>query len=276
MSRTMIQAAVTMNQLQNKLDLIGNNMANSQTTGYKSRQADFASLLFQQINNSIDPADEEGRLTPDGVRIGSGARLGSININSALGAIKATDRALDTALLNENHLFQIQVVENGIAETQYTRDGAFYLSPVNNNQSVMLTTKDGQPVLGENGPIIFAAGFDSVDIQPNGQIAVRRGNQTETVGTIAIVEAVMPRLLVANGKNAFRLPDLDVLNYNMEDIIQDVDQNNAILKSGALEQSNVDMAKEMTDMILTQRSYQFNARTISMSDQMMGLINQLR
>ncbi len=54
------------------------------------------------------------------------------------------------------------------------------------------------------------------------------------------------------------------------------DPNTSILKSGALEQSNVDISKEMTDLMMTQRSYQFNSRTISMSDQMAGLVNQLR
>ncbi|WP_099159428.1 flagellar hook-basal body protein [Virgibacillus ndiopensis] len=276
MSRTMIQAAVTMNQLQNKLDLIGNNMANSQTTGYKNRQADFASLLFQQIDNMTDPANAEGRLTPDGVRIGSGAKLGSVNIDLTPGAIKETNRALDAALLEKNHLFQIQVTENGVTETRYTRDGSFYLSPINNNQSVMLTTKDGNPILGENGPITFAEGFDEINIQPNGQIVVRRGGQSEAVGQLDIVEAVRPRLLEATGQNAFRLPNLDELNFNFNEIIQATNPNSDKLKSGALESSNVDISKQMTDLITTQRSYQFNARTISMSDQMMGLVNQLR
>src|SRR5690625_3361915 len=123
----MIQAAVTMNQLQNKLDVISNNLANSKTTGYKSRQANFASLLFQQMDNMTDPANAEGRLTPDGIRIGAGAKLGSVSSNLSTGAISETDRVLDTALLADNHLFQIQVTENGATETQYTRDGAFYL-----------------------------------------------------------------------------------------------------------------------------------------------------
>ncbi|MFB4167148.1 flagellar hook-basal body protein [Virgibacillus sp. JSM 102003] len=276
MSRTMIQAAVTMNQLQNKLDLIGNNMANSQTTGYKTRQADFSSLLFQQINNMTDPANAEGRLTPDGVRVGSGAKLGSVNIDLAPGSITETDRALDTALLGKNHLYQIQVTENGNTETQYTRDGSFYLSPVNNNQSVMLTTKDGNPVMGENGPIVIEEGFEAINIQPDGQITVKRGNQTENSGNLAIAEAVRPRLLEAAGDNAFRLPNLDELGFNFNEIIQAAAPNTDVLKSGALEHSNVDISKQMTDMISTQRSYQFNSRTISMSDQMMGLVNQLR
>lgn len=274
--RTMIQAAVTMNQLQNKLDLIGNNLANSQTPGYKSRSADFSSLLFQQINNMKDPANAEGRLTPDGVRIGSGARIGSTNINSAVGSIKETGRGLDVALLEKNHLFQVQVTDNGVTETRYTRAGAFYLSPVNNNQDVMLTTSDGNPVLGENGPIVVPAGFDSISISDNGQISVTRGNDTIEAGRLSIVEAVRPRLLEATGENLLRLPDLQELGYNQNEIIQATNPNDTLVKSGALEQSNVDISKEMTDLIITQRSYQFNARTISMSDQMMGLVNQLR
>ncbi|MFD2044453.1 flagellar hook-basal body protein [Ornithinibacillus salinisoli] len=272
MSRMMIQAAVTMNQLQNKLDLIGHNLANSETTGYKNRNADFSSLLFQQINNMNNPANAEGRLTPDGVRVGSGAKLGSVNIDLSLGAIKETGRALDVALQESNHLFQIQVTENGVTETQYSRDGSFYLSPMENNQ-VMLTTKDGHPVLGANGPIVFADGFDDITIGDNGLINVSRGGQSELVGELSTVEAVRPRLLEAAGDNNFRLPNLDELGYAFDEIIQNV---NPSMKSGALENSNVDISKQMTDMILTQRSYQFNARTISTSDQMMGLINQLR
>lgn len=276
MSRTMIQAAVTMNQLQNKLDVIGNNLANSQTTGYKNRQANFSSLMFQQMNNLTDPRNAEGRLTPDGIRIGTGAKLGAINSNMQLGALRTTDRALDTALLDPSHLYQVQVIENGVTETRYTRDGAFYLSPVNNNQQVMLTNSDGNPVLGINGPIVIDEGFDDITLLPNGEIRVTRGTTTEIAGRIAVVEAVRPHLLEATGENLFRLPNVAELGFNIAEIIQPVGQNEQILKSGALEASNVDMSQEMSELIMTQRAYQFNARTISMSDQMLGLINQLR
>ncbi|RKQ34353.1 flagellar hook-basal body protein [Oceanobacillus halophilus] len=276
MSRTMIQAAVTMNQLQNKLDLISNNMANSQTTGYKTREAEFSSLLFQQMNNLKNPENDEVRMTPDGIRIGSGARLGSENMNLTQGAIKNTGRALDTALLEENYLYQIQVTENDVTETRYTRDGAFYLSPMEDNETVMLTTSDGHPVLGADGPIVIADGFEAISIGENGQVQVKRGNQTETAGTIEVVQAVRPNLLEATGGNMFRLPDLAELGLDFEEIIQNPEQNRALVQSQALEQSNVDVAKQMSDLILTQRSYQFNSRTISMSDQMMGLVNQLR
>lgn len=276
MSRSMIQAAVTMGQLQQKLDTIGHNLANSQTTGYKSRQAEFSSLLFQQIENLNHPANGTGRLTPDGIRIGSGARLGAINSNMNAGNIVTTDRMLDTALLRENYFYQIQVTENNVTEIRYTRDGAFYLSPVNDNGDLMLVTKDGHPVLGANGPIVIEPGFDSIQIQDNGQIIVSRNGQTETAGSLSVVEITRPRILEAAGNNMFRLPDLAALGYAFGEIVQAPANIDGMLKSGALEQSNVDIAEQMSELILTQRSYQFNARTISTSDQMMGLINQLR
>jgi flagellar basal-body rod protein FlgG len=272
----MIQAAVTMNQLQKKLDIVGNNLANSQTTGYKSRGAEFSSLLYQQIDNLSQAENEEQRLTPDGIRIGSGAGLGATTLHLNQGSIVTSDRALDTALLNENTLFQIQVTDNGETETMYTRDGAFYLSPSTDGQSVTLTTKAGNPVLGEDGPITFADGFDSISIRDDGQVVVERGNFAEVVGTIDIVEAIRPNVLEAEGHNLFRLPNLEELDYNLADIIQDVQTQTELIQSKALEQSNVDISQEMSDLILAQRSYQFNARTISMSDQMMGLVNGLR
>lgn len=277
MSRTMIQAVVTMNQLQNKLDLIGHNLANSGTTGYKSRNTEFSSLLYQQINNMNNQIEQEQRQTPNGIRVGSGARLGSINIDLSVGSRTVTTRALDTALIGENYLYQVEVTEGGQSEVQYTRDGAFYLNPLtNNNNLLMLTTKDGYPVLGTTGPIIIPDGFDHIHIEQNGQVIITNGPETNVVGQIAVVEANRPRLLEAVGQNFFKLPDLDQLNLNFEEIIQPVGTSDHVLESGALENSNVDYSKQMTDLIMMQRAYQFNARTITMSDQMSGLISQLR
>lgn len=276
MSRTMIQAAVTMNQLQHKLDLVGHNMANSQTTGYKTRKSEFSSLLFQNINNLNTPANAENRLSPVGVRVGSGARLGAINHDLAIGSLQTTNRELDVALRNENHFFQIQAEENGITETRYTRDGSFYLNPMNNNEAVMLTTGDGNPVLGQDGPIMIPNGFDSIMIHDSGQILVERNDQTEVAGVLAITQVNRPRTLEAAGENMFRIPDIAELAYNLDEIVQPLEATSDLVQSGVLEQSNVNIAEQMTDLLTAQRAYQFNARTISTSDQMMGLINQLR
>lgn len=268
----MIQAAVTMNQLQQQLDVIGHNLANSETTGYKNKETAFSSLLFQQINNMTDLRNANGRQTPDGIRVGTGARLGSINNNFSLGSMKETGRALDVALTDENLLFQIQVD----GETHFTRNGAFYLQPINDNTSLQLTTADGHPVLGLNGAIILDADITGVDIRSNGDIYVQRGIESEYVGSLAIVQVNRPDLLEATGEGLFHLRDIAALGFNVGDVIQPFNENEDILKSQTLEQSNVDISKQMTDLMMAQRSYQFNSRTISMGDQMQGLINQLR
>ncbi|MFC7062232.1 flagellar hook-basal body protein [Halobacillus seohaensis] len=271
MNLSMIQASNTMGQLQHKLDLIGNNMANANTTGYKSRQADFASLLVQQVNNQSHEEAEVNRLTPTGIRVGSGARLAHTNIDLSQGTMQATDRGLDVALQEDNHLFQLQEdTENG-PETQYTRAGNFYLSPVENGE-VMLTSSNGRPVLDENEEALtFVDNMEDLSIREDGSIMVSRDGQEAVEGQLGIVEAVRPRTLEATGDNRFRVPN-DV-ELPADEIIIGAD---AQVRTGRLESSNVDMAKQMTDIQTAQRSYEFNSRSISTGDEMMGLINQLR
>ncbi|MFC7319333.1 flagellar hook-basal body protein [Halobacillus campisalis] len=268
MNLSMMQASNTMGQLQHKLDLIGNNLANTNTPGYKSRQADFASLLTQQINNQFDEEAEVNRLTPDGIRIGSGAKLAHTNIDLTQGTMQATGRGMDIALLEDHHLFQLQTeTENGV-ETQYTRSGNLYLSPLDNGE-MMLTASNGSPILDNNGePLTFAANFQDLQVREDGAIVVLRDGEEAVEGQLGIVEAVRPRMLEATGENRFRVPDEAV-----DGVIVEADGQ---VRAGTLESSNVDIAKQMTDMQNAQRAYSFNSRSISTGDEMMGLVNQLR
>lgn len=269
----MIQAATTMGQLQQKLDIIGNNLANSQTNGYKQKQTEFSSMLSQQIDHLKHASRAEGRLTPDGIRVGTGARLGAIHQNDQLGAFRETERGLDIALLQPNHYLQVQVDETGRTETRFTRDGALYLQPVNNDTAVMLTNANGNPIIGAGGPIVIANGFEAIEINDQGAILTRRNQMVQVAGYIQLVNIERSQALEDTGNNMLRLPDHVEIPADM---VQQVAGNEAIMKVGALEQSNVDLAEEMTELLKTQRSYQYNARTISMGDQMYGLINQLR
>ncbi|WP_396266096.1 flagellar hook-basal body protein [Halobacillus salinarum] len=268
MNRSMIQASVTMGQLQNKLDLIGNNLANTNTTGYKSRQANFASLLVQQMDNLDDEKAETGRLTPDGIRVGTGAKLAHTNLDLSHGSLKQTGRELDVALMRDNDLFQLEVD----GQTQYTRAGNFYLNPAENGQ-MELTNADGFRVLGADGePIVFDGDMDGITIREDGAVLVTRGRQQTVEGRLGIVQAIRPRMLEADGANRFRLPE----GTPAAGILEAVNQNDTQIKSRTLEDSNVDISQQMTDLLMAQRAYQFNARSISTSDQMMGLVNQLR
>ena len=277
MSRMNIQAAVTMGQLQNKLDLISHNVANLNTSGYKSQSANFSSLIYQNIDNLRDQAaNAPGRQTPHGIRLGSGARVGHTNINLSAGSLNVTNRGLDIALLRDNHLLQIEVTENGNTETRYTRDGTLYLQPIDGGQ-VMLTTSDGHPVIGQTGgAIVFDENIEDIRINEIGQIVTLRGGTEFVEDGLALVEAVRPQFLEAAGNNLFRLPDLTETDYVADEIVTAVNQFDNEIQSGTLEQSNVNLATQMAELLQTQRAYQYNARTITMHDQMRGLINQLR
>lgn len=274
MSRMSLQAASTMNQLQHRLDTIGNNIANVNTHGFKARDTQFSSLLKQQFNHDESQVNLL-RHTPDGIRVGTGARLGHTNINLRQGSIQQTGRALDVALLDANQFFQVMVNENGVNETRYTRSGNFYLNEIGNGM-LMLVNGDGHPVVGENGQIIIQENMDELFINENGELITMRNGNQQMEGRITVVESIRPRAMEAAGDNLFRISQETLDTYGLGGIINDVAAFDTRIKSEALETSNVDMAKQMADMMETQRAYQFNARTISMADQMQGLVNSLR
>lgn len=272
MNRSMIQSAVTMGQLQKKLDLIGNNLSNSETTGYKSRSADFSSLLFQQMNNQSHAPAEIGRRTPEGIRVGSGAQLGHTNLDLTQGSLQNTGRALDVALLREDHLFEVRVPTEAGEENHYTRAGNFYLNPVNNGQ-VMLTDVNGNPVVGEDGEnILLQDNFQSITIERDGTLLVTRGENQAIEGQLNVMEAVRPRMLEAVGDNRFRIP----AGIDAQGLLENAQADEIAIQNQTLETSNVDVSKQMTEMLMAQRAYQFNSKSISTGDQMMGLVSQLR
>lgn len=273
-----VQAAVTMNQLQNKLDLVGHNVANSSTTGYKNQGANFTSLLYRNIDNfSDEEANALNRETPHGIRQGVGARLGHTNIDLSVGSLQTTERNLDVALLEDNHMLQVEVTENGVTEPRFTRDGTLYLQPTEAGDTVMLTTSDGHPVLGQDGePIEFADDMEDVTINETGEVVTIRDGAEVVEGQLSVAEAIRPQFLEPTGNNLFRLPDLTEVAYEADEIITEIPGADNRIQNQTLEQSNVDLQKQMTDLLQAQRAYQFNARTISMHDQMRGLVNQLR
>jgi flagellar basal-body rod protein FlgG len=279
--RSMLTAANTMNQLGQQLDVISNNIANSNTTGFKRRETNFAELLAQQFTHL--PHDQAARLTPNGVRYGVGARLAATNIVLKQGTIAKTGRALDVALTKEGQFFRVLVQgENGAQEIGYTRAGAFYLTPsAENPNELMLVTSDGHPVLDENNaPILLPDGFKDIAISNNGTIsAVAPDGRVVRRANIGITTILRPQLLQSAGDNIFTLPDVNALNVNEADVAVNMAgnlRNQISMTQGALEQSNVDLGTELTDMMITERLYQLNARSITISDQMLGLINGIR
>ncbi|MBP3953186.1 flagellar hook-basal body protein [Bacillus suaedae] len=278
MNTSMIAASVTMGQLQKKIDTVSHNMANASTTGYKRREATFSDLLFQQVNNQTVPSKEVGRLTPLGLRVGSGARIAQTALRLDQGSMIPTDRELDFALTERDQFFRIESIENGVATERLTRDGAFYLTESEEAPGQWsLVTSSGSYVLGADGNRMNVPdNFKSISLS-NGQLVATMGDgTTQALGQLGLTQVLKPQLLEGVGDNLYQLSDFAALGFAEADVIQAVGLNQQALSQGMLEGSNVDIGQEMSELLTAQRHYQFNARSISMADDMSGLINGIR
>lgn len=280
LNRISITASNTMNQLQKQMDTIANNIANSQTTGYKKQRATFGELMYQQYNNQRNLEEEVNRLTPNGIRIGTGARVAQVQTVLTLGSIVQTGRALDFALTEPNQFFKVLAPKGNETAVHYTRDGSFYLSPVNANE-VGLVTSEGYQVLDENNnPIIFNNNLQNVNLNPNGEIVFSDEAGNNVTFNLGIAQIHKPQTMARVGDNLMTLPDnMAELGITEADLLENLAGNlrgQIGLKNQALEQSNVDIGEEMTNLLQTQRAYQLQGRAITIADQMQGLINGIR
>jgi flagellar basal-body rod protein FlgG len=272
MLRSMITATNTMGQLQKQLDTIGQNLANIDTQGYKRTETTFSELVRQQFTNGTSERDEIGRFGELGIRQGTGAKLAGTVVFSQ-GALKQTGRALDLAFTVPNQFLQIDV--NG--ETQYTRDGTLYLSPATDGTNrLMLATAEGNLVLDENqNPIMLDDTFKELKISNDGTLTAVPINDADMpqIFDLGVVQIDRPEILAQNGNNRYSLNDAGAGQITYLD---GANRRDVSIQQGSLEMSNVDLSKEMTDLLISQRSYQMNAKSVTMGDQMLGLINGVR
>ncbi|MFD2707034.1 flagellar hook-basal body protein [Salibacterium lacus] len=276
---SVLSSANTMGQLQQKLNGISSNLSNSNTTGYKRSETTFSDMLYQQTNNLQDERNEAGRLTPDGLRIGTGAGVAQTALRMEQGALQNTDRELDFAITDKDQFFQVESMTDGAPETQYTRDGSFYLSE--NPEELdgwTLVNNQGDYLLGADGERMdVPAGASNFTLQEDGTLeAVNEAGEDIEIGQMELARVTKPQLLEQVDGNNYALPELGELGLDEADVLEFVPGAAEAVKQGSLEQSNVDVGQAMTDMMTTQRQYSFNARAISQGDQMMGLINSLR
>lgn len=278
MIRTMTTATNTLGQLQHHIDLIGNNLANVSTHGYKASEAKFHEMLYQQFHN--DKADEAPRQSPLGIRYGTGALLGQAQVNWKVGGLQSTGRPLDFALTEPKHYFNVLMPVDGGTRNVYTRQGNFYISPVTDNR-VMLVTGEGYPIADPSGnPITFTDQVQSYTVKSNGILQLTYQNGTIEDIALGITAMERPNVMEHISSTMIGFPNnLAELGVREEEIavnLQGERRQMIGLENGALEGSNVNVQKEMTDLISVQRSYQFNARTVTLADQMLGLINNIR
>jgi len=272
----MNSAAATMRELQKKVDLIANNIANVNTNGYKRSEASFSDTLIQSIERQAQPQHEVGRDTPYGLRIGSGAKLTGTSIRTEQGSIVTTNRPLDFMIQGENGFFRVETDGN----TRYTKNGAFQLQPILNSNDVRLVTSSGDSVLDNNNqPITFPGDYDTIQVNENGMVQVTYKNSTTPplLFQLSLATINRPNSLEKVGGNLYQLPGTEA-DQIANGTLQLAQGNEGGIKviQGALEMSNVNLTDEMTELISTQRLIQSQGRAISMADDMMGLVNSMR
>jgi flagellar basal-body rod protein FlgG len=271
----MINAMVSMNGLQQKLDLLADNIANANTVGYKRKEATFEDLLTN-MKQQQQAFEQPVRLTPLGFNQGWGSRMVRVQPDLAQGPVQATESQYDVAI-EGNALFE--VATDAAGTRAYTRSGSFQIA-LDQDLVPFLATADGYAVIaqrpdGTEGRVDLPEGFSLRVNADGGALAVAKNGEVRDLGRIKLVQPIRPGVLSPTANNLFVVGD----GMNVNDVVRTIvpnNVNNVRLMQGFLEQSNVTLADEMSDLMMVQRAYQMSARALTSSDTMMGLANNLR
>jgi flagellar basal-body rod protein FlgG len=258
--RALAIAATGMNAKQTNLDVISNNIANINTTGYKRARAEFTDLLYQAERPAGVPTRGTENIVPEGAQVGLGVRLAAVRNLHLQGALTQTGNKFDMAL-NGRGMFQ---VTNSNSDLFYTRAGAF-----NENASGQLVTVDGYLV---QPTITIPNNATEVNVDPTGQVYVRVDNQTTQtlVGQLTLATFVNEAGLEPVGDNLYR----ETTASGAATLGVAGDQGNATVQQGYLENSNVDPVKEITQLITAQRAYEMNSKVIQAANDMFSTLTK--
>ncbi|MDR3579094.1 MAG: flagellar basal-body rod protein FlgG [Oryzomonas sp.] len=261
MLRALWTAASGMQSQETNIDVVANNLANVNTTGFKKSRADFQDLMYQNLKTSGSPSTTTTQV-PTGIQIGLGTRLAAVSKLYTSGNLTQSGNSLDMAVQG-NGFFQIQMPDG---TTSYTRAGAF-----KQDSQGRIVTSDGYPMLPE---IVLPTNATNVSIGNDGTVSVTLPSQTTptTVGTIQLALFPNPAGLSALGQNLLTQTE------SSGNATTGTPGQNGIgtLSQGFLEMSNVDLATEMVNMIVGQRAYEINSKAVQAADQMLQTANQMK
>lgn len=241
------------------LDTIANNLANINTTGFKTSRISFQDMLYSALST---PGSETGENElPAGIQLGHGTRVSGISKSFEQGGLRNTGKDFDLAI--EGAGFFEVVMPDGTSA--YTRDGSFHLTA---NGTVV--TGDGYTVAGFSN---IDEGTTEVNIAANGAVSTVVNGQVTDNGQLTLVRFVNPEGLRSIGRNLYtETPASGAAQTGLEP----GSEGAGTLAHRYLESSNVNAAEELVNMITTQRAYEATSKAIKTSDQMMSVVNQLR
>lgn len=258
--RALAIAATGMNAQQLNLEVIANNIANINTTGFKRARVEFSDLLYQVERAQGVPNVANQAIVPEGAHIGLGVQTTAVRNLHLQGSLQGTGNKLDMALVGRGW-FQVQ---NADGDTLYTRAGAF-----NTNANGQLVTADGYSV---EPSIVVPQDASEVVITKSGQVFVRIANDVDMqeVGQLTLANFVNESGLEPLGENLFK----ETTASGSGVVGVPGDPGFARIQQGYLEASNVDPVKEITDLISAQRAYEMNSKIIQAADEMASVITK--
>lgn len=258
--RALSIAAAGMAAQETNVEVIANNVANINTTGFKRSRAEFTDLLYQTERIAGAPGGGAENSVPEGSPIGLGVRLAAIRNLHAQGALAQTSNRFDLALSGRGWF---QVAGEG-GETLYTRAGSF-----NKNANGQLVTADGKVVVPE---ITIPENATDVTVSSTGQVLARvdATGTLQQLGQLTLAIFANDVGLDPLGGNLFR----ETAASGAATIGNPGDPAFGTIQQGFLENSNVDPVKEITELIASQRAYEMNSKVIQAADDMYGIISK--
>lgn len=259
MLRALYSAAAGMESEQMNLDVISNNLANVNTTGFKKSKVEFQELLYQTTR---EPGADlgNGNQVPTGIQVGQGSRPVATARIFTNGDLSQTGEQLDVAIQGDG-FFEVQMPDGSNA---YTRDGAF-----KTDSTGRIVTSDGLPVIGGFQPV--PSGTTNITISSNGSVTYTGANGA-TTSQVQLVRFNNPAGLSSQGSNLYTetpasgTPELGTPGQN----------GYGTLNQGYLELSNVSVVEEMVNLIEAQRAYEVNSKAVQAADEMMQDSNNMK
>ena len=245
---------------QTRTEVIANNLANVNTTGFKRSRAHFEDLLYQTIQGQSVIGSQDSNIMPS-VQVGRGVRLAAVQREHEQGTIETTGRNLDVCIEGEG-MFQVR---DRAGNVRYTRDGSFGIS----DQGELVTSNG----YGVEPVIHIPPDAKELTISVSGVVTVIKGTDTEPteVGRLELARFANPSGLESEGQNLFSATAASgqpVTGFPDEDGMGQTRQ-------GSLEGSNVEIVQEMVEMIAAMRAYEINSKAIKQADEMGQIANNM-
>lgn len=241
-------------------DVIANNLANVNTVGFKKSRANFQDLMYQ-IQSKAGATSATGVQLPSGIEVGMGAKSISTQKMFSQGDYQQTGNPFDWAIEGDG-FFQI---DDGDGGTAYTRAGSFKVNRdgnICNSEGLLLTPAISVP-----------AATVVVTVDKSGQVTATDGRGVMTqIGQLQLATFINPAGLTSIGRNLYMKTDAS----GDETLGNPGVENRGTVSQYFLEMSNVNVIDEMVKMIVGQRAYEINSKSIQTADNMLGIINNLK